>query len=403
VIKEKKLKLHDNIQFIYELALARLELDALGANFEITNNLREFKLNSTGNLASLKRRLAYFKTVDAEFTDYYFIQAANQTRSVNQYLTHWFYPYKGKFHPQMIRALLNIIGIKEGETVLDPFIGSGTTALECQLLGINCIGIDISPLCVLISKVKTESLDALPKIEPTKNDFMPAESLVFGLSDPQTSLFKERKAKKVKDDKVKNFFRLAEMIAHSDSARRKKNFQTSFVFNVDRMIASLKDYKKIAAKLNLKLGETDIREGDVRKLDLGKKVQGIITSPPYSIALNYVANDAHALKAMGYDLDGIKDNFIGVRGSGMDKFKLYNEDMLLAYKKMFEVLEAGRYCVVVIGNVTFQNQEVDTTGEVVRQCEAVGFKLERKIEKIIFGLYNVMQKEYILIFKKPAK
>ncbi len=40
----------------------------------------------------------------------------------------------------MIRALLNIINIKEGDTVLDPFIGSGTTALEAQLLGINCVG-----------------------------------------------------------------------------------------------------------------------------------------------------------------------------------------------------------------------------------------------------------------------
>ena len=33
----------------------------------------------------------------------------NRTRSVNQYLTHWIYPYRGKFHPQMVRALLNII------------------------------------------------------------------------------------------------------------------------------------------------------------------------------------------------------------------------------------------------------------------------------------------------------
>jgi tRNA G10 N-methylase Trm11 len=89
----------------------------------------------------------------------------NRTRSVNQYLTHWIYPYKGKFHPQMIRALMNIIGLKRGDLVLDPFIGSGTTALEAQLLGINCIGIDISPLCVLQSKVKTESIDVLPQIK----------------------------------------------------------------------------------------------------------------------------------------------------------------------------------------------------------------------------------------------
>src|SRR3972149_1496254 len=115
--------LHDNIQFIYELALARLEFEALGVNFELTNHLREFKLNPEKELReTLKQRLAYFKSINGDFTDYHFIQKANQTRSVNQYLTHWFYPYKGKFHPQMIRALLNILKVKRGEIILDPFV-----------------------------------------------------------------------------------------------------------------------------------------------------------------------------------------------------------------------------------------------------------------------------------------
>jgi hypothetical protein len=29
-------------------------------------------------------------------------------------LTHWIYPYRGKFHPQMVRALFNILGVKPG-------------------------------------------------------------------------------------------------------------------------------------------------------------------------------------------------------------------------------------------------------------------------------------------------
>lgn len=124
--KSKTLKLHGNIQFIYELALAKLELQSLGTDFELTNNLREFKLKSAKNSLLLKKRLAYFKSINGELTDYHFIQQYNQTRSVNQYLTHWFYPYKGKFHPQMIRALLDIVGVKESETVFDHFIGNET-------------------------------------------------------------------------------------------------------------------------------------------------------------------------------------------------------------------------------------------------------------------------------------
>ncbi|MCL0093265.1 site-specific DNA-methyltransferase, partial [Dehalococcoidia bacterium] len=155
--EDKQLVLLDNVQFIYELALAQLELQFLDVRFEVTNGLREFRLVETQDEEKLRKKLAYFKLIKGKYTDYFRIIQKNRTRSVNQYLTHWIYPYKGKFHPQMIRALLNIIGLEQGNTALDPFIGSGTTAVEAQLLGINCVGIDISPLCVLQSKVKVEA------------------------------------------------------------------------------------------------------------------------------------------------------------------------------------------------------------------------------------------------------
>lgn len=120
--KDEQLILLDNVQFIYELALAQLELQALGADFDVTNGLRQFKLVKTQDEERLKRKLAYFKIVKGKYTDYFHIVQRNRTRSVNQYLIHWIYPYKGKFHPQMIRALLNIIGLDRGDTVLDPFL-----------------------------------------------------------------------------------------------------------------------------------------------------------------------------------------------------------------------------------------------------------------------------------------
>lgn len=98
--ENKQLLLLDNVQFIYELALAQLELQSLGAHFEITNGLREFKLIDAKDEEKLRRRVAYFKVVNGKYTDYFNIIQKNRTRSVNQYLTHWIYPYKGKFHPQ---------------------------------------------------------------------------------------------------------------------------------------------------------------------------------------------------------------------------------------------------------------------------------------------------------------
>lgn len=380
----KNLKLLDNIQFIYEIALARLELQSFNPDLKVTNDFREFELKDDGNLDVLKRRLAYFKIINGDYSDYYYLQKYNQTKSVNQYLTHWIYPYKGKFHPQMIRALMNIIKIQQGETLFDPFVGSGTAVLEAQVLGINGMGLDISPLCVLISKVKTESVDIIDEIKKYKDFY----------------LFKKN-GKEPSDERVRNFYKVAEMMAHSDQSRRGKNFDSSFVSDALKMIASVEDYSNAIKKHNLKIGKTKILEGDTRKINLkDESVDGIITSPPYSIALNYVANDAHSLKALGYDLDKIKEDFIGVRGTGLNKFELYDKDMEKAYSEMYRVLKKDKYCAVVIGNVTFQGQEINTTQNVVDYCEKIGFKTVKKMEKIIYGLYNVMQKEYILIFQK---
>ncbi len=162
IMKNTDLVLLDNVQFIYELSLAELELSSLGIEYKTTNGLREFEILNKSNdkIELVRTKSSYFKTVENFYTDYYHIIAKNTTSSINQYLTHWIYPYKGKLHPQMIRALINSIELREGDTLFEPFSGSGTTALEAQLLGVNLIGIDISPLCVIQGKVKTQSIFA---------------------------------------------------------------------------------------------------------------------------------------------------------------------------------------------------------------------------------------------------
>ncbi|MDP2930918.1 MAG: hypothetical protein Q8O05_00265 [Chloroflexota bacterium] len=57
--QDRQLLLLDNVQFIYELALAQLELHSLGAKFEITNGLREFKLLFIVDDEELRKKLAY--------------------------------------------------------------------------------------------------------------------------------------------------------------------------------------------------------------------------------------------------------------------------------------------------------------------------------------------------------
>jgi SAM-dependent methyltransferase len=46
--------------------------------------------------------------------------------------------------PRLARVLLNLAGLREGQTVLDPFCGSGTILAEAYIRGLRCLGLDSS-------------------------------------------------------------------------------------------------------------------------------------------------------------------------------------------------------------------------------------------------------------------
>ncbi|MBU1622672.1 MAG: site-specific DNA-methyltransferase, partial [Nanoarchaeota archaeon] len=74
------------------------------------------------------------------------------------YLTHNFHTYPAKFIPQIPRGTILQL-TKEGDTILDPFCGCGTTLAEAKLLNRNAIGVDLNPIAVLVSKAKTNKLE----------------------------------------------------------------------------------------------------------------------------------------------------------------------------------------------------------------------------------------------------
>lgn len=58
--------------------------------------------------------------------------------------------------PVKLLSYLITIGSRPGDLILDPFIGSGTTALAARMLGRHYIGIEVKPEYVRIAKARLE-------------------------------------------------------------------------------------------------------------------------------------------------------------------------------------------------------------------------------------------------------
>ena len=71
-----------------------------------------------------------------------------------RYSTHKFHPYSAKYIPQIPQYIIKHLS-KKNDTVLDTFLGSGTTIVEANCMMRNSIGIDINPLACKISSAKT--------------------------------------------------------------------------------------------------------------------------------------------------------------------------------------------------------------------------------------------------------
>lgn len=80
------------------------------------------------------------------------------TRTETSYLTHGYHRYPAKFIPQLANRVIKE-NSQAGDTVCDPFMGSGTTVIEAIVNGRKGYGTDINPVAVLIAKAKTTPIE----------------------------------------------------------------------------------------------------------------------------------------------------------------------------------------------------------------------------------------------------
>jgi len=172
---------HDYRNFPYERMLAEREARQLfGVEPEATDDGLSVACNL--NPKNSAARLTYFKAVGNAawlvVPDQAKLEASGNgngsawdatsqpgpslRRQSTRYSAHGLHEYRGKFNPQVVRAVGNLLGLKAGAWVLDPFCGSGTTLLESAHIGWNAIGLDINPLGILITNAKVAAFNIAP-------------------------------------------------------------------------------------------------------------------------------------------------------------------------------------------------------------------------------------------------
>ena len=339
------------------------------------------------------------------------------------YATHGLFPYRGKFHPQMVKGVLNAMGLRPGELVLDPMMGSGTTLVEAVLMGIDAIGYDVSPFCHFMTAAKLGGFDV--NLEPLESAVRNSETLFQFFTDVSKGNHRlapvEQMHRPVNDDLVNDEWLDPKvwgilLLAYLDSvgfAERSSRQAPNIQFHgiLERYAAVTHKLQNRLTVLNLPVGRATAELGDARALSIpNSSVDGILFSPPYSFAVDYVENDAPHLRFLGTNLDELRKRMIGLRGRAMrQKFDFYLEDMRAVLAECARVLNHGRCCAIVIGTNTNQlgkllgkaPAEVDGLDALmIDLAENVGMHFERRFVRRIVGLANTMRDEDILLFRR---
>jgi site-specific DNA-methyltransferase (cytosine-N4-specific) len=139
------------------------------------------------------------------------------------------HPYPAMFHFMVVRKFIKEL-TKEGAFILDPFCGSGVSAVEALKNNRNYIGFDINLLAILIAKVRTTpiAIESILKvldnilIMPAQNYEIPyfdniyywfEESVIEELAKLRAKIFK------IDDIKIQNFFK----VVFSETVRKVSN------------------------------------------------------------------------------------------------------------------------------------------------------------------------------------
>ncbi|MDR1551848.1 MAG: site-specific DNA-methyltransferase [Prevotellaceae bacterium] len=278
---------------------------------------------------------------------------SDKTVKDTSYITHGYYTYPAKFIPQLAERLIKE-NSQEGDVVIDPFMGSGTTVVEAIVNNRIGIGTDINEIACLLSKVKTTPLNYFDLLQELKNfeqelpyrmngrfaEFLKAAQRYIPENERIDYWFlPEQKEKlsvifakilEIENTDIQNFFLVTfAQILKTCSIWLQKSVKptrdlhkkiydplTLFLQQAKKMIKKHYEFNQILNE-NIKNNidfYRNVQCGDSRNLPCeNEKAALIVTSPPYVTSYEYA--DLHQLPSLwfGYldELAKFRKKFIG--------------------------------------------------------------------------------------------
>lgn len=318
--------------------------------------------------------------------DWDFPMAGTELGSVHK--IHWF---PGNFIPQIPAALIQILS-KPGDLVLDPFVGSGTTAIEALKLGRHAIVSDRISACVQISEAK---LSLLTVPFPREGYSKILSQLAFDNKCRSDSIGAHREGSSRELEFWYESTTLAQLhyiwsiIEHqpyqiqkplfavfsdllfacastngaltstgklrrhhwgwvADNVRPKKAAYHNAVALFRERIVSLIENSSSTPPST----QGTVIQQDARHMVLAdESIDIVVTSPPYIGVIDYTHANRLLYMWMGWSMETERADEIGARYRRGRKHMIdeYLSDLRLCRNEIYRVLRKGSYCAIVIG------------------------------------------------------
>ena len=265
------------------------------------------------------------------------------------------HPFPARMAPEI--ALKHVLSLRPNSLVLDPMAGSGTVLWHASIKGHRSIGFDLDPLAVLMSRVRTSSINVeifnglvkyvveqatelkrhklvLPWID---NDEETQNFIKYWFANKQIKQLRPLAHVLMTDPRILVYPNVADALrlclsklivtkqrgaslAWDVSHSRPHKVAEENDFDVlDEFVKSARKLEKYLQDAS-PVGDATVTIGDARALDIvgPDSIDAVITSPPYLNAIDYLRGHKLSLVWLGYmirDLRAIRSNSIGAERS----------------------------------------------------------------------------------------